>query len=263
MGYTLTKEAIEKIQMRAYEYSALESAGEVSQEWMEKKAALENMEKKNKEVGVSLLESCYCGPENMMKLLVEGGVNVAGFKDNWNVYFALAMDEIVGTSTKMEYDKSKNEFTAKNAVSNGELKYDPKDVELGLWDKICAAFGITTEHAQKVALAKESVKVQKEQLDGLNKTAVINKKNQFMEKHEAFAKQNEEVVNEAEKTEKAFKKLFFGNEDVKDYKFNGGKTLSAVTACIAMYHKSGDKDIANMNTVVLLPKARQHLSTTH
>ena len=120
---------------------------------------------------------------------------------------------------------------------------------MGIWDKICAAFGITTEHAKKVALAQESMKAVKESLDSFNKSLVVDKKNQFLKKHEEFGKQNEAVINEAKEIETGFKKLFFGEKytEGKDYTFQGGKTISALSACIAMYHKSGSKDLANMS----------------
>ena len=249
MGYEITKETLDRIQMLAAEYAGLEVAGTASPEWKSKKAAMERLQKKNKEAGISLLDSCFCGPESMNKLLVDVGDKPSQFNDRTQLFFALAMDEIVGTSAKLEYNKESNSFMAKTATSNGELKYDPKDLELGIWDKICAAFGITTEHAKKVALAQESMKAVKESCDSFNKSVVIDKKNQFLKKHEEFEKQNEAVINEAKETETGFKKLFFGEKytEGKDYTFQGGKTISALSACIAMYHKSGSKDLANMS----------------
>ena len=162
MGYKMTKETLERIQMLAAEYSALEVAGTASPEWKSKKAAMERLQKKNKEAGISLLDSCFCGPESMNKLLVDVGDKPSQFDARTQLFYALAMDEVVGTSAKLEYNKDSNSFSARTVTSNGELKYDPKDLELGIWDKICAAFGITTEHAKKVALAQESLKSVKE-----------------------------------------------------------------------------------------------------
>ena len=71
MGYKITKETLDRIQMLAAEYSALEVAGTASPEWKSKKAAMERLQKKNKEAGISLLDSCFCGPESMNKLLVD------------------------------------------------------------------------------------------------------------------------------------------------------------------------------------------------
>ena len=120
---------IDRIQMLAAEYAGLEVAGTASPEWKSKKAAMERLQKKNKEAGISLLESCFCGPNNMSSLLVDANEKIVQFSDREQLFYALAMDEVVGTSAKLEYNKESNSFMAKTATSNGELKYDPKDLE--------------------------------------------------------------------------------------------------------------------------------------
>ena len=72
--------------------------------------------------------------------------------------------------------------------------------------------------------------------------------NEFVEKHKVFADHNKKVVEEFEKTEKGFRELFFGEENVPDYIFKNGQKMSALTACIGMYHKEpiNGKDIAKM-----------------
>ena len=110
MGYKMTKETMEKIIECTNKYAYLESTGEASQEWLSKKAAMERLQKKNKEAGISLLDSCFCGPESMNKLLVDAGDKPSQFNDRTQLFFALAMDEVVGTSAKLEYNKA-NDYT--------------------------------------------------------------------------------------------------------------------------------------------------------
>lgn len=256
MDYKLTKETIEQIRKTAEEIIQQDKNGTLKPFLQGRKKGLEDMQKKNKEAGFSLMETCFCGPTNMSRLLTATALQDDYVKadDAWQVYYALAMEEVLGTSTKMEYYKEKNKFYAYtpgagDTNTKGERAFDPDiDMELGFWDKLCAFFGITTEHAQKVAFAKESIKVQNQQLDGFNKAVVLSKKNEFVEKHKVFADHNKKVVEEFEKTEKGFRELFFGEENVPDYTFKNGQKMSALTACIGMYHKEpiNGKDIAKM-----------------
>ena len=256
MDYKLTKEAVEQIRRVAQEIIQQDKEGTLSPFMRGRKKDMEKVQKMNKEVGFSLMDTCFCGPANMSRLLTNTALqheHVMG-DDAWQVYYALAIEEVLGTSTRMEYDKEKNMFWAYtpregDANTKGERAFDPDiDMELGFWDKLCAFFGITTDHAKKVAFAKESIKEQNDQLDGFNKAVVLSKKNEFMKKHKDFADHYKKVVEEAEKTEKAFQKLFFKNETFPDYTFKTGQKMSALTACIAMYHKDPikGKDIAKM-----------------
>lgn len=256
MDYKLTKKAIEQIRSVAQEIIQQDKAGTLSSFMQDAKKKMEKLQKKNNEVGFSLMDTCFCGPANMSRLLTGTALQDELVKgdDAWQVYYALAMEEVLGTSTKMEYDKEENKFFAftpgkENTNSKGERAFDPDiDMELGFWDRLCALFGITTDHAQKVAFAKESIKTQNVQLDGFNKAVVLSKRNEFLQKHKAFADHNKKVVGEFEKTEKGFKELFFGDEKVSDYTFKTGQKMSALTACIGMYHKEPikGKDIAKM-----------------
>lgn len=256
MNHKLTKEAIEQIRSVAQEIIQQDKDGKLSSFMQHNKKRMENLQKKNKEVDMELMHTCFCGPASMAALLAGTALqsDLVNGDDAWQVYYALAMEEVLGTSTKMEYAKEENKFYAltpgkEDTNSKGERAYDPDvNMELGFWDKLCALFGYTTDHAQKVAFAKESIKVQNQQLDGFNKAAVLSKKNEFMEKHKDFADHNKKVVMEFEKTENGFKELFFGDEIVPDYTFKTGQKMSALTACIGMYHKEGikGKDIAKM-----------------
>lgn len=164
-------------------------------------------------------------------------------------FYIMALEDLLGTSTRMVYNEEKKSYSAKTPNHGDKLVYDPKDVELGLWDKICAFFGIETDHAKKVAFAKKSIEVQKEKLDTFNKKAVSRERYAIIGTgvHEKFRTQNEHLVQEAENIEKGFKELFFGKEEVEDYTFKNGGKLSALAACIAMYHQEGGKDLANMS----------------
>lgn len=163
-------------------------------------------------------------------------------------FYIMALEDELGKSTRMIYDRDKMSYSAKTPNNGDKLVYDPKDVELGFWDKICAFFGIETDHAKKVAFAKKSIEVQKEKLSDFNKKAIEQHRYTILgSDHRKFNEHNEHLVQEAERIEDGFKKLFFGNEAVEDYKFKNGDTLSALTACIAMYHQEGGKDLANMS----------------
>ena len=165
---------------------------------------------KNKDANMKIEESCFFGPVSVKELLkgTEFEINLE------DVYYSIetivALENVLGKSTTMEYDKSKNIVEPKTPKDGYKLDYDPKDVELGLWDKICAFFGIKTDHAKKVEFAQKSIQVQKDKLDGFNKNLVKIKKDKFIENHKDFTKRNEAVLKEAEKTEKGLKKLFFG-----------------------------------------------------
>ena len=208
---------------------------------------LRALETKNKEANMKIEDSCFFGPISVKELLKGTELEVDLKDPYYRIQVIAALENVLGKSTTMEYDKSKNIVEPKTPKDGYKLDYDPKDVELGLWDKICAFFGIKTDHAKKVEFAQKSIQAQKDKLDGFNKNLVKIKKDKFIENHKDFAKRNEAVLKEAEKTEKGLKELFFGNEKVEDYKFKNGDTLTALSACIAMYHQEGGKDIAKMS----------------
>ena len=208
---------------------------------------LRAIREKNEEIGMKLVDCCFFGPLSVKDLLKGTDYEIELQDRQCSLEIIIALENVLGKSTIMEYDKSKNIVEAKTPKDGYKLEYDPKDVELGLWDKICAFFGIKTDHAKKVEFAQKSIQAQKDKLDGFNRNAVKKKKDKFIENHKDFAKRNEAVLKDAEKTEKGFKKLFFGKEKVEDYKFKNGDTLTALSACIAMYHQEGGKDIAKMS----------------
>ena len=208
---------------------------------------LRAIREKNEEINMKLVDCCFFGPLSVKDLLKGTDYEIELQDRQCSLEIIIALENVLGKSTIMEYDKSKNIVEAKTPKDGYKLEYDPKDVELGLWDKICAFFGIKTDHAKKVEFAQKSIQAQKDKLDGFNRNAVKKKKDKFIENHKDFAKRNEAVLKDAEKTEKGFKKLFFGKEKVEDYKFKNGDTLTALSACIAMYHQEGGKDIAKMS----------------
>lgn len=242
----LTKEQIEQIAIKVETIGELAVHEHDGSETNIRIRELQELEKKNKAANIKLGDSCYFGPFSASELLA--GTKLERELDDYQKeYYIMALEEVLGKSTTMEYDKSKNEFIPNTPTHGDNLAYDPKDVELGLWDKICAFFGIITDHAKKVEFAQKSIEAQQKKLDGLNKSVVKQKKDNFVEKHKDFAERNEAVLNEAEKTENGLKELFFGDEKVADYTFKNGGKLTALSACIAMYHKEGGKDIANMS----------------
>lgn len=212
-----------------------------------RKKELTTIQNKNGKANMKLEDSCFFGPLSAAEMLEGTDLEEKLKDDTQKIYYIMALENVLGKSTTMEYDKNKNAVFANTPNHGDKLVYDPKDVELGLWDKICEFFGFTTEHAKKVEFAQKSIQAQKDKLAKFNKLLVKQKKDNFVEKHKDFAQRNEAVVNEAEKTENEFKKLFFGTEKVNSYKFKNGEKLSPVVACIAMYHQEGDKDIANMS----------------
>ena len=243
----LTKDQIREIKSEAKVLSKVLVNMHGGDTVYERRKELANIHLKNKEANMNLEDSCFFGPYSAAEVFEGTGLE-GELKDGFNkLVYIMALENVVGTSTRMVYDKSKNVVSANTPSHDKELVYDPKDVELGLWDKICAFLGITTEHSKKVAFAKESIKAQKDKLDNFNKSVVKQKKDNFVEKHKEFAEHNESVVREAENTENGFKALFFGEEAVEDYQFKNGEKLMAVAACIAMYHQESGKDIANMS----------------
>ena len=255
MNYKLTPEQKSFLMGRAGRYeSTTEMLNYYSDEddIVKRKNELQDIENKNKDANMELMDSCFFGPVSAAEICADAELqdwlNESQRSPFAKSFLIMALEDMLGKSTTMEYDKSKNAVTANTSQYGDKLVFDEKDVELGFWDKLCAFFGIATEHAKKVAFAKESMEAQKNKLDDFNKAVVKQKKDKFVENHKEFAQNNESIIKEADSTENAFKALFFGEEEVKDYKFKNGDTLSAVAACIAMYHQEKDgKDIANMS----------------
>lgn len=192
---------------------------------------------------LNVLDACYFGPYSAREILKDVELRPDVLPGD----YINALEDVLGTSTKMVYNKDKKTFSAKTPNNGDKLVYDEKDVELGLWDKICAFFGIKTDHAKKVEFAKNSIQVQKDKLSDLNKKLLKWEQDEFVEEHKPFAERNEAILKEAEKTEDGLKKLFFGDEKVPNYEFKNGAKITALSACIAMYHQIGDKDIAKMS----------------
>ena len=199
MEFNLKPEVIEQIRRTAQEFIQKDQNGALEGYRRLTKERMERIQKQNQQTGFSLMDTCFCGPTNMTKLLTGTALQEGLLKgdDAWQVYYAMAMEEVLGISTKMEYQPEKNIFlasTPRKEDGHEKIVFDPQDVELGWWDKLCALLGITTDHAQKVAFAKESIKVQNTQLDGFNKAVVVSKKKEFMEKHKDFADHNKKEV---------------------------------------------------------------------
>ena len=105
MEFNLKPEVIEQIRRKAQEIIQKDQNGTLDGYLKDDKEILERLQKKNKETGFSLLDTCFCGPENMTKLLTGTALQdeLVNGDDAWQVYYALAMEEILGRSTKMEY----------------------------------------------------------------------------------------------------------------------------------------------------------------
>lgn len=236
----LTKEQIERINKSASRYLYDSSHGGES----------EKTDKRYRELSqINTIEhiysSCYFGPFSAKEIIES--IPKEKQVDVDPLHYIMALEDELGESTRMSYDWEKKSVSVITPNHGDKLAYDPKDVELGLWDKICAFFGIETDHAKKVAFAKKSIEVQKEKVDSLNKIIVKKRKDDFVKEHAPFAKRNEAVLKEAEKTEDGLKKLIFGDDNVPNYEFKNGAKITALSACIAMYHQTGDKDIAKMS----------------
>ena len=59
---------------------------------------MEALQKKNKKAGFSLMDTCFCGPANMAKLLTGTALQdeLLNGDDSWQVYYAMAMEEVLG-----------------------------------------------------------------------------------------------------------------------------------------------------------------------
>ena len=137
---------------------------------------LRAIREKNEEIDMKLVDCCFFGPLSVKDLLKGTDYEIELQDRQCSLEIIIALENVLGKSTIMEYDKSKNIVEAKTPKDGYKLEYDPKDVELGLWDKICAFFGIKTDHAKKVEFAQKSIQAQKDKLDGFNRNAVKKKK---------------------------------------------------------------------------------------
>lgn len=212
------------------------------------------LQDKAKKADFRLLDCCFVGPTSMAALLDSEDFKVHKMDDEMQVAYAIALEDMLGLSTKFVYDEKRNEFNAVREADPlreagrrkyGEaLTYKPEDLELGIWDKICAFFGVETEHAKKVAFIENSLKEQRQALDGYNKGMVAKAKNQYLEEHKGLYEQNCSKLNEAENVEKQWNDLLFEGKDVQGYKFTNGKKISALSACMAWYQNKTGNDLA-------------------
>ena len=73
---------------------------------------LQEMHRKNEGSKLTLLDSCMLGPTNMTTILKNSGLLMRNMTLETQSYYAVAMEEMLGLSTKMIYDKEKNQYTA-------------------------------------------------------------------------------------------------------------------------------------------------------
>lgn len=211
------------------------------------------MAQQNEPTNLKLLDSCMIGPTSMSVILIKSGINVAEMPPEKQPYYAAALEEMFGLSTKFKYDKKKNQFVAEREIDKDRkygdvFTFKEEDLELGVWDKICAFFGYTTDHAERVNFIKESLKEQKGVLNEANKVLVYDKKNKYVEKHKELYERNKAVLQQAKDIEAEWKDAFFSEGiDFKDYKFDNGKKISALSACIAIYKKDYNENICDKN----------------
>lgn len=206
--------------------------------------------KQNEPSGMHFLTCCYIGPTHMSEILVSSGIKVDKMSLADQVYYAIAMEKMFGLSTKFKYDKENNQFIPEREAEAGKqygdvFTFNEEDLELGVWDKICAFFGYTTDHAERVNFIKESLAEQEKALNGLNKDLVAGKRKEYLENNKDLYEKNKEVLQQAKDLEAVWNKEFFGENKVADYKFDNGKKISALSACIAMYKNEYGENICD------------------
>ena len=67
---------------------------------------------KKEGLNLNILDSCMLGPTNMTTILKNSGLLMRNMTLETQAYYAVAMEEMLGLSTKMIYDKEKNQYTA-------------------------------------------------------------------------------------------------------------------------------------------------------
>ena len=248
-SFTLTEEMVNQLQTRVNEIT-------FGDDLFAYKAAgyFQEMAEQNKPSKMHLLNCCMLGPTSMSMILVQAGIDVSEMSVDKQSYYAVALEEMFGLSTKFKYDKENNQFIAEREA-DADRKYGDaftfreEDLELTTWDKICDFFWIETDHAKRVNFIKECLTIQKETMDETNRLYVSQKKRDYLENNKDLYNKNKEFVNNLEDVEAQWKNAFFGSlsNDAKNYKFDNGKQISALSACIAMYNKKYGENICDKN----------------
>ncbi|MBR4982541.1 MAG: hypothetical protein IKY94_08280 [Lachnospiraceae bacterium] len=126
-----------------------------------------------------------------------------------------------------------------------------KKDELSLWDKICAFFGIQTEHARNVEMEQATAEALKDKQKELNDRLI---KEQMKEKRsEVLRATNDGTVAISKANEKAddWRKIFFPNETpenkVSDYTLDNGKKVSSLSLCMAVLQQTTKNDLSSMS----------------
>lgn len=251
----LTDEMKTKLRKRVAEISGSSRVDSlISQRAAERLVAMYD---KKEGLNLNILDSCMLGPTNMTTILKNSGLLMRNMTLETQAYYAVAMEEMLGLSTKMIYDKEKNQYTAVREAEGSRLygdafTFNEEDLKLGTWDKICAFFGVETDHAKRVSFIKESLKTQEKMVDDANKQLVAPQRDKFLEDHKDLYKVNKDFIKDLKTVEADWKNAFFGQvvEDpstVEGYKFQAGRSISALSACIAMYKKEYGVNICEKN----------------
>ena len=245
--FKLTDEMKTQLQL---DVAGLKTAGMLTKGTPKSAKTIMEIAKQNEPSGMPFLTCCYIGPTHMAEILVSSGIGVDKMSLADQVYYAIAMEKMFGLSTKFKYDKENNQFIPEREAEAGKqygdvFTFNEEDLELGVWDKICAFFGYTTDHAERVNFIKESLAEQEKALNGLNKDLVAGKRNEYLENNKDLYEKNKEVLQQAKDLEAVWNKEFFGENKVADYKFDNGKKISALSACIAMYKNEYGENICD------------------
>ena len=196
--------------------------------------------------GINPLETSFIGPFTIDELMEGVGLNLDDYTEDKKIKI-LEEFENAGIALSLAGKKDEKGLTT---IDLPEDEMDKKD-ELSLWDKICAFFGIQTEHAHKVEMEQATAEAVKDKQKELNDKLI---KKQMQEKRrDVLGATGTDLRGVAMANEKAdaWRKIFFPNESpenkVSDYTMDNGKKVSSLSLCMAVLQQTTRNDLSSMS----------------
>ena len=201
--------------------------------------------------GVDLFDTAFIGPFTVNEYMKELGIEPKelGIHAQERVWKLVGL--LPGVMKLEQRKDEKGLVTIDFSNDTKEIMEKDGKEELSLWDKICAFFGIQTEHARSLEVDRDAV----EAIKGKQKEANDNfiKKQMKEKREEVLRKTGSDIAGVEMANEKAdaWRKIFFPQETpenkVSDYTLDNGKKVSSLSLCMAVLQQTTKNDLSAMS----------------
>lgn len=199
--------------------------------------------------GINPLETSFIGPFTIDELIEGVGLHPDDYTEEKRIKI-LEEFEKAGIALSLAGKKDEKGLTTIDLSEASKEEINKKD-GLSLWDKICAFFGIQTDHARNVQMEQHALEAVTAKQKELNDKVI---KDQMKEKRSEVLREtgtDHRGIDMANEKADAWRKIFFPNETpenkVSDYTLDNGKKVSSLSLCMAVLQQTTRNDLSSMS----------------